>query len=311
MKNFFVIFLCLFVRLAPAAPLKLALNWKPEPQFGGFYAADFAKHNLQVEILEGGSGTPTLQMVSNGQADYAVISADELLIAFDRGNKNLVALFATYQTNPAAIMTHAESNYQSIEELLRDEKATLLWQQGLPYAQFFLKKYSGQIKVKTAPYAGGIGLFQNNKKIAQQCFITSEPLAAEKQGLKVKSLLIADSGYNPYTTVLVTQKSRVSKNLDEVKKVFAAVREGWQNYLKDPIPTNQKMYKLNRAMDLDTFQKSALAQINLIETVETKRTGLGSMSLDRWNTLATQLKDLGVVKTVPNSKENSELFLNL
>src|SRR5436190_13524344 len=54
------------------APSKvtLALNWVPEPEFGGFYAAreagDYKKQGLEVEILGGGAGSPVLQMVATG-----------------------------------------------------------------------------------------------------------------------------------------------------------------------------------------------------------------------------------------------------
>jgi ABC-type nitrate/sulfonate/bicarbonate transport system substrate-binding protein len=40
--------------------IRLALNWKPEPEFGGFYAAPFSNNGLDVEILPGGAGTPTV-----------------------------------------------------------------------------------------------------------------------------------------------------------------------------------------------------------------------------------------------------------
>jgi NitT/TauT family transport system substrate-binding protein len=87
-----------------ASAAKLALNWKAEPQFGGFYQAQisglFKKNNLDIQILEGGSGTPTIQMLAAGQVDYAVVSGDELVIAHDRGAKDLVAIFAVYQKSP-------------------------------------------------------------------------------------------------------------------------------------------------------------------------------------------------------------------
>src|SRR5688500_2396319 len=80
---------------AGSGKIKLQLNWKPEPQFGGFYAAEqtgaFKKRGLEVEIVAGGVGTPTVQMVGSGAADFAVVSADELLIARDKGN-DVVAL---------------------------------------------------------------------------------------------------------------------------------------------------------------------------------------------------------------------------
>jgi len=280
--------------------LKLALNWKPEPQFGGFYEAAFTqkfeKAGLKVTVLEGGSGTPTIQMVSAGTVEYGIISADELILSYDRGSKDLVALFAVYQTNPQAIMTHQERNYANLEALLNDSEGTLLWQSGLPYAQYLLKKFA-KTKVKQAPYQGGIGPFLADKKIAQQCFFTSEPLSAEKKGAKPKTFLVADAGYNPYTTVLVTKKSRLTANKDEVAKLVQAVREGWKAYLANPSPTNEKMTKQNPSMDLESMKLSAKAQLALIETTETKKNGLGWMSAERWSTLADQLVDLGVVKT--------------
>lgn len=280
--------------------LKLALNWKPEPQFGGFYEAawtqKFEKAGLNVKVQEGGSGTPTIQMVSAGTVEYGIISADELIVSYDRGSKDLVAVFAVYQTNPQAIMTHQDRNYPNLEALLSDADGTLLWQAGLPYAQYLLKKFA-KAKIKQAPYQGGIGSFLADKKVSQQCFFTSEPLSAEKKGAKPKTFLVADAGYNPYTTVLVTKKSRLTANKDEVAKVVRAVREGWKAYLANPNPTNEKMTKLNPAMDLESMKLSAKAQLELIETSETKKNGLGWMSSERWSALAEQLVDLGVVKT--------------
>lgn len=306
----FTIALCLALLCAPlhAEPLVLALNWKPEPQFGGFYAAqvqgDYAQRKLDVKIIEGGSGTPTIQMLTAGKVDYALVSADEIAIAHARGANNIVALFATYQTNPQAIMTHAERGFKSLDDVLHSE-GTLLWQSGLPYAQYFKKKYA-PLKVATAPYLGGIGNFQNDAKVAQQCFATSEPLTAAAAGLAVKTFLVADSGYNPYTAVLVTSRERWQSNPDEVKRMVGAVRSGWQRYLQDPAPTNTAMQALNKAMSAQTFAQSAQAQVPLIKPAGTDR--LGAMTLQRWQTLVDQLVE---IKVIPQPVPAAELFLDL
>ena len=52
---------------------------------------------------------------------------------------------------------------------------------GLPYAAWLKKKY-GFEKVKVVPYDGGVARFVADKGFAQQCFITSEPIAARRQG---------------------------------------------------------------------------------------------------------------------------------
>jgi NitT/TauT family transport system substrate-binding protein len=86
---------------AQPAKVKLALNWKPEPEFGGFYAANangnYSKHNLNVEIIGGGDQVP--QMVAAGQVEFGIVAADELITARAKGI-DLVAVFAVYQTNP-------------------------------------------------------------------------------------------------------------------------------------------------------------------------------------------------------------------
>ncbi len=292
----------------PAQPLILALNWKPEPQFGGFFAAQvegfYQQNKLDVKIIEGGSGTPTIQMLQAGKVDYAIVSADEIIIASARGADNAVALFATYQINPQGIMTHAERDFASIDQVMHSD-GVLLWQSGLPYAQYFKKKYS-PVSVVTAPYLGGIGNFQNDRKVSQQCFVTSEPLAAAAAGLKVKTFLVADSGYNPYTSVLVTTRERWKQSPEEVRSMVAAVRSGWESYLLDPTKTNTAMLELNKAMSAQTFVQSAQAQEPLIKTSATQR--LGEMTLERWQTLADQLLDIKVVSQPVSVRD---LFVDL
>src|SRR6266851_3862271 len=96
--------------------IRLALNWKPDPQFGGFYAAPYQKYGLDVEILPGGAGTPTIQMVGAGSAEFGIVVADELVVARSRGN-DVVAVFAVFQNNPLGIMVHASRKLTSLADV--------------------------------------------------------------------------------------------------------------------------------------------------------------------------------------------------
>jgi len=300
--------LFLHVEMSQASEkVKLALNWKAEPQFGGFYAAalnkEFTQRGLDVEILEGGSGTPTVQMLANNKVDFAIVSAEEIILSRQNNPEHPVtALFATYQTNPQAILTHAENKYTNLVDVLKSQEGILSAQSGLTYVAFLKQKYKGQIKTKWVPYLGGISQFLSNKKLSQQCFFNSEPLAAEKAGAKAQVFLIAESGFNPYTTVLATQSERL-KDLERkkvVEKIIQAVRAGWESYLKDPEPTNKYMAQINKTMDLETFNKSARLQIKLIETSSSSKNSkeppLGTMDLERWKTLVQQMRDLQLLK---------------
>ncbi|MGB7159181.1 MAG: ABC transporter substrate-binding protein [Tepidisphaeraceae bacterium] len=284
-----------------AEKLTLQLNWKPEPQFGGFYAAPFDKHGLNVDVREGGVGTPTVQMIATEQVPFGVVSADEVILNRAQGG-DVVALFAVYQTNPQALMTRASRGLTDIGDVFKND-GTVAMQQGLPYANFLKKKY-GFDKVRIVPSPGGdLSVFRTDERYTMQCFATSEPLAAKKAGIEPKTFLIADAGYNPYTTVLVTHGNYLRAHPDVVAKVTDAVREGWQAYLADPSKTNGAMQKLNPTMDATTFAESAAAQKPLIETPEAQAAGIGSMTLERWQTLATQLAELKVVDKAPDASK--------
>ena len=286
--------------------IRLALNWKPDPQFGGFYAAPYQAHGLDVEILPGGAGTPTIQMVGAGSAEFGVVSADELVVARSRGN-DVVALFAVFQNNPQGIMVHASRKLTSLGDLFKTG-GTLALQRGLPYARLLEKKY-GFDKVKIVPSPGGdISAFLADNNFAQQCFIMSEPLTARHKGADVQVFPVSDAGYNPYTTVLTTSGDFLRQDPERSKAMVAAVREGWRAYLDDPKPTNQRMNQLNPSMAPEVFAEVAGAQKPLIETAETRRNGLGSMTKERWEMLIAQLKDLGDIQKAPGA---DECFRNL
>lgn len=291
-----------------AKTLTLALNWKAEPEFGGFYAAQlegiYKKYGLDIKILEGGSGTPTVQMLANNKVDFAIVSADEILISQERNPKNKIkAVFSVYHTSPHIILTHAEKNFESIKDVFAS-KDTLAVQAGLPYYQWLVKTL-GKPHAKIVPFTGGIAHFLNDKNFSQQGFLTTELIAAEKAGQKVKHFLIADMGYNPYLVVVAVREKMLQENPELVKKFIQAVREGWESYLKDPTKTNVEIAKLNKAFDPDTLKKAAEIQKPLIQS---PKEPLGSMTAERWKTLTDQLKSIGLIKSSPAP---SSLFENL
>ena len=291
--------------------IRLQLNWVPEPQFGGFYAAEqtgaFEKHGLDVQIVPGGAGTPTVQMVGAGSVEFGVVSGDEVLVARARGN-DVVALFAVYQTCPQGIMTHASRGFKEIGDVFKTP-GTLAMQRGLPYAEFLLKKYGATDEVRIVPSPGGsIAAFLVDKNFSQQCFVTSEPVLARQQGSDPKTFLVAEAGYNPYTTVLATSGAYLRQHPEVARKLVEAVREGWLTYLADPSQANAVMQSRNKTMDARTFAESAGAQRPLIETAETDRSGLGAMTEARWQTLGQQLVELKVTAKAPPA---AECFRNL
>jgi len=278
---------------APAqTAVKLALDWVPEPEFGGFYAARetgaYKKHGIAIEIQGGGAGVPVLQMVATGRADFGTVGGDELITARARG-ADLVALFAVFQTSPQGIMVHASRKLQKLEEAFHS--GTLALETGKAYAAYLKKKFAWD-GVKVVPYDGGVAHFLADPNFGQQCYVTSEPIAARQKGADPAVFLIADAGFNPYATVVVTRRELLQKSPGLVKQFVLATREGWRDYLDHPEATNALLGKLNSALDAATLRAAAEAQRPLIENDDSKQHGLGSMLQARWQTLSDQLLDL-------------------
>lgn len=282
-----------------AQKVKLQLDWVPEPEFGGFYAAReggvFEKAGLAVEITAGGAGVPVVQMVATGQADFGTANAEGVLVARARG-ADVIPIFATFQTSPQGIMVHKARGAKTMAEAL--QSGTLAVELGASYVSFLKKKYTLD-KLKIVPYDGGVARFVAGPDFSQQCFITSEPIAAAKQGSDPQVFLIADEGFNPYSTVVITRGALWKEKPELVRAFVRATREGWRAYLDAPQKTNELFAKLNTAFDADTLTKVSDAQKPLIETEETKKTMLGAMSRERWTKLSEQLVELGTIEKAP------------
>jgi NitT/TauT family transport system substrate-binding protein len=235
-------------------------------------------------------------MLGAGQVDFGVVSADEVMIARDRG-ADLVAVFATYQTNPQGLMVHAERGITSLADLFA-AGGRLAVEPGLPYVKFLQRHYDLS-HMEIVPYGYSIAPFLQDPEMAQQVFVTAEPIAARRQGAHPQVFLIAQSGYDPYAAVYATRGALVRDDPARVRAFVAALREGWRRYLDDPAATNARMHQLNPEMDVESFRLAAEAQKPLVEDDWTRAHGLGAMSTERWTELGGQLLALGLIDRTP------------
>ncbi len=235
---------------APAAPalqpVKVALNWYPEPEFGGFYQAllggGYRAAGLDVTILPGGPGAPVLEQLAAGQVSVAISGADDLLTRRARGLE-AVAIFAGFQDSPVGIMVHAggATGFGALSGRVAIE-------QGSPFQLFLAQKYQwgardGNPDVEIVPNSGGIGAFIADPTLSQQGYITSEPCQAEAQGVQTGFLAGREAGWNPYASLAVVRGAEAEAPW---ARAFAvASQAGWSAYLDDPAAANAEIARLN------------------------------------------------------------------
>jgi NitT/TauT family transport system substrate-binding protein len=286
--------------------ITLLLNWYPEAEHGGFYAAQvhgiFEKHGLQVEIKPGGKTTVVPQELTIGRIQFGVGNADDVLMAREQAAP-LVALMAPMQIGPRCIMVREDSGISSFEEL---KNITLQIDPARPYVPFMKSKGLLSENVKTVPYFGTVAQLVSDPRTAQQAYSFSEPLMAEQQGVKVKNLMMSDIGYNPYASVLISTEDYLKKHPDTAQRMVAACVEGWAKYLESPEETNKHILSQNRQGMTDEALAYGVANLKplcLPDGFDPEN--LGTMDASRWESLAGQLREL---KMISDKVKASEAF---
>ena len=275
--------------------VKLALNWFPEAEHGGFYAAHihgyYAARNLEVEILGGGPDAPVIQRISTGAVEFGVTNADDVLYARAQ-QAPVVALMAPYQINPRCIMVHESSGIERIDQI---SNITLAMSQRPAFSHYLRWKYPLE-GVNIVPYPGNVSQFLANPNFAQQGYVFSEPFVARQQGGNPRALLVSDIGFNPYASVVIATEETIAERTDIVRAVVEASIEGWEHYLRDGQETNQYINSLNPEMGLDILAYGVEESAALVLDPIANEKGLGYMSSARWNELHKQMAEAGLIE---------------
>lgn len=290
-----------------ATKVRLQLNWFPEQEHGGYYAAlvegYFQAEGLDVEILRGGPKVTPTKEVATGTVTFGIAEADDVLIARREG-QDVVAVLAPFQQTPICIMVHEKSGITDLKDL-RD--LTLAVSVEAPYVKY-LKKKVPLTNVKIVPYNGGVTQFLNDPKTAQQGFVFSEPILARKEQADSDPLPLPVSGigYNPYGNVLLTQGKTIRENPDLVRKMVRATLRGWKTYLDTPDKANAHILKVNPVIGAYTLAEGAKALKPFALDATTEKHGFGYMTLERWQELLKQLEEVEVI--APGKVKADEAF---
>lgn len=283
----------------------LLMNWFAQAEQGGYWeaqAADTGKpQGISINVQQGGPQIQTIPQVAAGKADFGVAQADELMLARAEGVP-VVEVFGGMDRYLQCMMYHPSTGIKSFADISGHQVAVA------PSGGFWpwIKGHYKLKNVQEINFTGTLAEFKRNKNLVQQCFITSEPYVANQQKIDHAELMVADAGYNPYSQGLFTSEQMVKQHPDLVRKVVAAVQQGWKQFLQDPSAGRSLVLSVNKDMQGPAFDYAW----KVLKNGNYFGTPLGSMTADRWNTLHTQLQQAGVLtKTVDPSSVWTDKFV--
>ena len=277
--------------------LSLQLDWYPQPEHGGFYAAQllgyYKAEGLEVSLLPLPQYGSVAQQVASGKAEFGLGSSDQVL-EWNSNGLPLVAVSATMQHDPQAVMVHKDSPIHDFKDL---EGHTVAAQTGATWLKYVISRYSLH-QVRQIPTTLSVANFLADPDYVQQIFVTSEPFFAHQGGAEVRTLLISSSGYDPYRVQFTTRDFALQHPELVAKFVRASVR-GWQEYLRNPGPTNAHLLALNPALNpaQEAYTAQALRDGGFVSGGDASGAQVGRMMAGRWQTSFDQLRSLGILQT--------------
>ncbi len=271
----------------------LALNWLPEAEHGGFYAAllngDYKKAGLDVEILPGGPDSPVIQRVATGRVDFGISNADRILLGRAQ-QAPVVGVFAPLQHSPRCLVVHKSSGIETFDQL---ENVTLAMSDAPAFSHYLRDKLPLN-GVKIVRSTGSLSQFLQDPTFAQQGYVFSEPIIAKKQGIETNSLLVSDLGFDPYSSVLIVSEKTLSGQPELVEKFVRASIAGWEAYLQNPDTVHEYIQSINPEMPRDVLDGGMEALRKLCLNTDGEFTG--QMEPERWKTLSNQMQELKLIE---------------
>ncbi len=292
-------------------------NWVAEAEHGGHYQAvidgTYRKYGLDVTIVPGGPNVNNRILLPVGRLDF-FMSANTLQ-SFDAVEQNIptVAVAAMFQKEPQVLMAHPDQGIEKFEDLKR--LTLFISKEGLASYYQWLKAEFGFSEAQVKPYTSNPQPFLTDKRSAMQGYVTSEPFAIEKEaGFKPKVFLIADQGFNSYSTLIETRRDLIEKKPDLVQRFVDASIVGWYNYLYgDNKAANALIKRHNPEMtdELIAYSIAKMKEYGIVDSGDATTLGIGAMTEARMNNFYEKMVRVGVVKpAVDPGKAYTLRFVN-
>lgn len=285
----------------PLDKVSLGTNWVAEAEHGGFYHAvadgTYRKYGLDVTIVPGGPQVNNRLLLTAGKIDFYLLAGT--LQAFDAVAQGIptVSVAALFQKDPQVLLAHpgAAEKFEDLKNLTLFVSA-----EGMVNYFQWLKADYGFSEKQVKPYTFNPQPFLADKRSAMQGYVTSEPYAIEKQGgFTPKIFLLADYGYDTYSTLIETRRELVDKQPDLVRRFVEASIVGWYNYVYgDNRAANALIKRHNPEMtdELLAYSVEKMKAYGIVDSGDSISLGVGAMTEARMKSFFDKMVRAGVVK---------------
>ncbi len=298
--------------------VRFGTNWVAQPEHGGFYQAladgTYEKYGLDVTILPGGPLANNRLLLPVGRLDFYM--GGNMIQAFNAVEQKIpiVTVASIFQKEPQILMSQPGQGMDTWESL-KTSPLVLIGREGLASYFQWMKAEHGFKEEQTRPYTFNSGPFIASKRAVQEGYVTSEPLTIEKTaGFKPNVFLLADYGFNGYSTTIETRRELIDKQPDLVKRFVEASIIGWYNYLYgNNLAANLLIKKDNPEMSDEqiAYSIAKMKEYGIVDSGDSLKLGIGALTDERMQSFFDKMVKAGVTKPgLPFKQSYTTQFVN-
>lgn len=283
--------------------VKFGTNWLAQAEHGGYYQAvadgTYEKYGLNVEIVQGGPQAANRALLLAGKIDFYM--AGNMLQPLNALAEDIpvIEVAAIFQKDPQVLIAHPDQGLEVFQDLAKLPTIFMGKDGFASYFQWMKSAYPGFRDEQYKPYTFNPGPFLADKQSAQQGYITSEPYAIENEGgIKPKLFLLADAGFETYSTLIEARKDFVEANKDLTQRFVDATIIGWYNYLYGDNAAANALIKEDNPDMTDgqiAFSIETMKSFGLVDSGDAVEKGIGCMTDEKQASFYEAMVKAGVV----------------
>ncbi|RYY87278.1 MAG: ABC transporter substrate-binding protein, partial [Comamonadaceae bacterium] len=203
---------------------------------------------------------------------------------------------AYFQKDPQTLVAHADQGVRTLADLKGRPVMVAKFSQQ-EFWQFLVRKH-GFSDSQLRAYTYSAAPFLADPKAVQQGYVTEDAVLLGKALPKPPvSLLLADYGYQNYTTTVFGMKKYIDEKPQAVQAFLDASRAGWEQCMGgDYAPAMKAVIAMNppHSEELFHYKMKQMRERGLVDSGDAKALGLGAMTDARWKDFFDTMSGAGV-----------------
>lgn len=268
-------------------------GWLPQAEQGGFYQAAatgiYAEYGLEVDIRKSGPQMDITTPFLAGRTDF-IESSGFAVLNFVAEDLPGVAVASMFQKDPRVLLSHPGQGNDTLPDL--KDKPILVATGGRQTYWVWLKAKYDFAEEQARPYTFNMAPFLADTSLTMQGLLTSEPFDLREAGVDPVIHLLADYGFNNYSSIVLTSPTMISDRPDVVQRFVDASIKGWDSYMNgDPTPANDIIKAENPDMSDEkiAYTIKAMKDYDLVSSGDAASLGIGAMTAERWQAFYDEL----------------------